>query len=88
MENATRVKVAKIESRLVCVADEDMIFLARALSVSLTELFPDFILSAKQVYEAISTSKASRFGSLIIGFAYCSFAGTDTGAFSAILASV
>jgi transcriptional regulator with XRE-family HTH domain len=88
MENATRVKVAKIESRLVCVADEDMIFLARALSVSLTELFPDFILSAKKVYEAISQSKASRFGSFIIGFLCCSVAGTAATNFSTMLATV
>ena len=88
MENATRVKVAKIESRLVGVADDDMIFLARALAVSPADLYPDFILSAKQLYEAICTSKASRFGAIVIGFLCCSVAGTAVTNFSTMLATV
>lgn len=88
MENATRVKVAKIESRLVFVADEDLIFLARALAVSPADLYPDFILTAKQLYQAICQSKASRFGSFVIGFLCCSGAGTAVLKFSAILATV
>lgn len=62
MENASRVKVAKIESRLVWIADEDLIYLSRALRVSTEELYPDFIRTAKRLYDAISMSKASPYG--------------------------
>lgn len=53
MENATRCKVSKIEARLVCMSDDDLIFLARGLGVSVEDLYPDFILAAKRLYEAI-----------------------------------
>jgi len=72
MENATRGKVSKIESRLVWISDDDLIFLARALGVSMEELYPDFIRGAKRLYEAISMSKASRFGAFIFGLISCS----------------
>ncbi len=88
MENATRVKVAKIESRLVGVADEDLVFLARALAVSLADLYPDFILSAKRLYDAICSSKASRFGAFVFGLISCSAAGTALANFSVIVAAV
>jgi len=72
MENATRAKISKIESRLVWISDDDLIFLSRALGVAMEELYPDFIRSAKRLYEAISVSKASRYGVLMFGLASCS----------------
>jgi len=72
MENATRAKVSKIESRLVWISDDDLIFLSRALGVAMEDLYPDFIRSAKRLYEAISMSKASRYGSFIFGLLSCS----------------
>lgn len=68
MEEATRCKVSKIESRLVWVSDDDLLYLSRTLGVPVEELYPDFIRSAKKLYEAIAASKASRFGSLVVGF--------------------
>ncbi len=72
MEHATRCKVSKIEARLVWVSDDDLIFLSRVLGVTTEELYPDFIRRAGRMgkgklYEAITSSKASRFGSLVIG---------------------
>lgn len=72
MEHATRCKVSKIESRLVWVSDDDLMFLSRALGVTTEELYPDFIRGAGRagkgkLYEAITSSKASRFGSLVVG---------------------
>jgi transcriptional regulator with XRE-family HTH domain len=67
MENASRCKISKIESRLVWVSDDDLLFLARALGVSTDDLFPAAIRGAKRLYEAICTSKTSRYGVLLIG---------------------
>ncbi len=72
MANASRVKISKIESRLVWIADEDLMFLSRALGVSTEDLFPDFIRGAKRLYDAICTAKASRFGAFIFGLLSCS----------------
>jgi transcriptional regulator with XRE-family HTH domain len=88
MEHATRVKVAKIESRLVWIADEDLIYISRALGVSIEELYPDFIRGAKRLYEAISQSKASRFGALVFGLIGCSQLGTEVFHFALSIACV
>lgn len=78
MENATRCKVSKIEARLVWVSDDDLIFLSRALGVGTDQLYPDFIRDAKHLYEAICTSKNSRFGTLVFGLLSCSQLGAGT----------
>lgn len=88
MENATRAKVSKIESRLVWISDDDLIFLSRALGVSMEELYPDFIRSAKRLYEAISMSKASRYGAIIFGLISCSQLGAGVLDFAISMASV
>ncbi len=88
MENASRVKVGKIESRLVWIADEDLIYLARALGVSTEQLYPDFIRGAKRLYDAICASKASRFGALVIGALGCSQLGTSVREIAANIANV
>lgn len=75
MEEATRGKVSKIEARRVCVSDDDLMFIARALGVGLEELYPDFIRGAKRLYDAICTAKASRFGLYLLGFLSCSQTG-------------
>lgn len=75
MEDATRVKISKIEARLVWVSDDDLIYLARALGVGVEELYPDYIRCAKQLCQAICMSKASRFGVLIFGLTSCSQSG-------------
>lgn len=72
MENATRCKISKIEARLVYATDDDLIFLARVLGVSVEDLYPDFIRDAKWLYKAICMSKASRFGVLVFGLLSCS----------------
>ena len=72
---ATRGKVSKIEARRVCVSDDDLMFIARALGVGLEELYPDFIRGAKRLYDAICMSKASRFGVIIFGLLSCSQTG-------------
>lgn len=70
--DVTRVKVSKIEARLVWVSDDDLIFLSRALGVGVEDLYPDYIRCAKQLCNAIDMSKASRFGAFIVGFITCS----------------
>ena len=72
MEDATRGKVSKIEARLIYATDDDLIYLARCLGVSLEELYPDFIRGARRLYDAICTSKASRFGVFVAGLLGCS----------------
>lgn len=72
MEDATRARIAKIESRLIRVSDDDMIYLARAFRVSIEELYPDHIRDAKTLYHAIALSKASRFGVFILALTSCS----------------
>jgi len=88
MENATRAKISKIESRLVWIADEDLIFLARALGVSMEDLYPDFIRGAKHLYEAITMSKASRYGAFIFGLLSCSQLGAGVIDFATTFAIV
>ena len=88
MAYATRAKISKIESRLVWIADEDLIFLSRALGVSTEDLYPDFIRGAKRLYEAICTSKASRFGAFIFGLLSCSQLGAGALEFAFNFASV
>jgi len=88
MEEASRCKVSKIESRLVWIADDDLIFLARALGVNIEELYPDFIRGAKQLYDAITASKASRFGVLTWGLITCSQLGAGVAEFSLSIACV
>jgi len=88
MEEATRGKVSKIESRRVCVSDDDLIYLARALGVQTEELYPDFIRGAKRLYDAICMAKASRYGTLIVLLASCSQTGAGVLEFAARIASV
>ncbi|MFA6271471.1 MAG: helix-turn-helix transcriptional regulator [Candidatus Paceibacterota bacterium] len=88
MENATRAKISKIESRLVWISDDDLIFLSRALGVAMEELYPDFIRTAKRLYEAISMSKASRYGAFIFGLISCSQLGAGVFHFATTVAGV
>ena len=74
--------------RLVWVSDDDLMFLSRALGVSTEELYPDFIRGAKKLYDAITSSKASRFGSLIIGTLSGSLLGAGALHFVSSVASV
>lgn len=62
MEEGTRGRVSKIESRLVWVSDEDMLYLAKALRVDVGELYPGLIRKSKRLDEAIMAVKASRYG--------------------------
>lgn len=75
METATRGKISKLEARLIYATDDDLIFLARCLGVSVEELYPDFIRTARRLYDAICTSKTSRFGAFIFGLLSCSLLG-------------
>ncbi len=88
MESATRVRISKIESRSACVVDDELIYLSRVLGVSTEELYPDFIRAAKRLYDAICTSKASRYGAFIIGLLSCSKFGAGVVHFAANIASV
>ncbi len=88
MEEATRGKVSKIESRRVCVSDDDLIYLARALGVQTEDLYPDFIRGAKRLYDAICRAKASRYGTLIVLFASCSQTGAGVLEIAARIATV
>ncbi|OJV23484.1 MAG: hypothetical protein BGO12_22045 [Verrucomicrobia bacterium 61-8] len=88
METATRIRVSKIESRLACVSDDELIYLSRVLGVSTEELYPDFIRAAKHLYDAICMSKASRYGAFILGLLSCSKFGAGAVHFAVSLASV
>lgn len=88
MEAASRGKVSKIESRIIWIADEDLIYLARALGVGIEELYPDLIRGAKRIYDAISLSKASPVGLFIFGLLSCSQLGAGVCEFAASIASV
>lgn len=88
MDEATRSKVSKIEARLVCVADDDLIFLARALGVHTEELYPDFIRGAKRLYEAICQAKDSPYGILLLIIASCTQTGAGALDFAARIAGL
>lgn len=88
MGEITRSKVSKIESRMIWIADEDLIFLSRALGVGTDELYPDFIRGAKRLYEAISISKASRFGTYVVGALTCTQLGARVVDFASTIATV
>lgn len=88
MEEATRGKVSKIEARRVCVSDDDLIYISRALGVGLEELYPDFIRGAKRLYEAICTAKTSRFGLYVFGLLSCSQTGAGVREFLFSIANV
>jgi transcriptional regulator with XRE-family HTH domain len=62
MDHATRGKVCKIEAREVWVSDDDMLYLARVLGVEPNDLYPQRILHADRLYDAITAAKASRHG--------------------------
>lgn len=62
LESATPERIYKIEARYSCVADEELIFIARALGVSTEELYPDVIRCAKRLYDAVCSVKASPIG--------------------------
>ena len=64
MDYATRGKVCKIESREVWVSDEDMLFIAGVLGVQPNELYPEQILHASHLYDAITAARASRHGDI------------------------
>lgn len=88
LENATPGRVYKIEARYACVTDDELFFLARALNVSTDELFPEVIRTSKRLYDAVCTSKASRFGCLIGAFLFLSKFGQIASEISATIASV
>ena len=88
MESATRGKVSKIESRIVWIADEDLIYLARALGVSTEDLYPELIRGAKRLYDAISMAKASPVGIFIFALLSCSQLGAGACEIAATIASV
>ena len=88
MEHASRCKIAKIETRRVSIADEELIFISRALGVSTELLYPDFIRGAKRLYDAICEAKASRYGCLIFGLLSCPELGAWAVKFSSTVASV
>jgi transcriptional regulator with XRE-family HTH domain len=64
MDYATRGKVCKIESREVWVSDDDMLFIARVLGVEPNDLYPERLLHASGLYDAITAAKASRHGDI------------------------
>ena len=88
MEEATWGKVSKIEARRVCVSDDDLIYISRALGVGLEDLYPDFIRGAKRLYDAICMAKASRFGAIIFGLLSCSQTGAGALEFVFSIATV
>jgi transcriptional regulator with XRE-family HTH domain len=62
MEDGTRGKISKIESRIIWVSDEDMLYLARALKVDMKDLYPAVIYKSPLLYEVIKEVKSSRYG--------------------------
>jgi malate/lactate dehydrogenase len=62
MEDGTRGKISKIESRIIWVSDEDMLYLARALKVDMKDLYPVVIHKSRLLYEVIKEVKSSRYG--------------------------
>jgi len=88
LESATAERIYKIEARYACVADEELFFIARALGVSVEELYPDLIRCAKRLYEAVCASKVSRFGSVILGISLLSNFGEIASEIFCTIASV
>ncbi len=88
LESATAERIYKIEARYACVADEELFYIARALGVSVEELYPDLIRCAKRLYEAVCASKVSRFGSFILGISLLSKFGEMASGISSTIASV
>lgn len=88
MEDATRSRISKIESRSACVSDDDLIYISRVLGVPVEDLYPDFVRGAKRVYEAICMSKTSRYGAYIIGLISCSKIGAGASEIAFNLANV
>jgi len=70
--SATAERVYKIEARYACVTDEELYYIARALGVSVEELYPDVIRCAKRLYDAVCTVKASHLGGYLLGGALLS----------------
>ena len=62
MEDGTRGKISKIESRIIWVSDEDMLYLARALKVDMKDLYPAVIHKSRLLSEVIKEVKSSRYG--------------------------
>jgi transcriptional regulator with XRE-family HTH domain len=62
MEDGTRGKISKIESRIIWVSDEDMLYLARALKVDLNDLYAAVIHNSRLLYKVIKEVKSSRYG--------------------------
>jgi hypothetical protein len=88
MDSATCERVYKIEARYACVADDELIYISRALGVSTEELYPDFIRCAKRLYEAVCASKASPFGVIIFSLSFLSKFGETALEITSNLASV
>jgi transcriptional regulator with XRE-family HTH domain len=85
LDTATPGRVYKIEARYACVTDDELLFIARALNVNTDELYPEVIRCAKRLYDAVCTSRASRFGCLLGGILFLSkFGETAFGIFSTI----
>ena len=88
LESATSERIYKIEARYACVADEELVFISRALGVSVEELYPDVIRCAKRLYDAVCSVKASPLGCLILGTAFLSKFGETASEIFASIASV
>ena len=88
LETATAERIYKIEARYACVADEELFFIARALDVSVEELYPDLIRCAKRLYDAVCTAKASPYGLMIFGLLFLSKFGETASEIAVSIASV
>ena len=81
--DVSRCHIGKIESRLIHVADEELLYLASVLRVDVKELYPERIRCSSQLHLAICSAKASRFGVLVFGLLSCSQLGTALADFAA-----
>lgn len=58
--DASRSKVSKIESGLIWVSDEEMMYIARAFKVELSDLQEPSLRYSKRLYDAVSALKEQR----------------------------
>lgn len=70
MPHACRQKISKIESRLVMVACEDLIYLAHALGVTIDEIVPKGVLKSRYPYDVIEKARKSRTVIAILFFLF------------------
>lgn len=57
-----RSQVSKIEGRTACLSETDLLFIARALRVKISDLYPAKFMEAKDIYHVVKNAKASRYG--------------------------